>query len=121
VTPLVIIVLGEQPIVAVGTDRPDTAITRAVGGWRHLRTVTVQMRSVGRLAGTGVSPAVLGVSLVDARHGRAGFRVPMGAVLGAPVMAGAPGALADRAGLRSARRRSGRPVGGAVAAVGGVR
>jgi len=36
-TPLLIIVLGIQPVVAVGTDLAYGAVTKTLGGWRHLR------------------------------------------------------------------------------------
>ena len=36
-TPLLLIVIGTQPVVAVGTDIAYGALTKTVGGWQHLR------------------------------------------------------------------------------------
>ncbi len=35
-TPLLLLVVGTPPIVAIGTDLAYGAITKTVGGWRHL-------------------------------------------------------------------------------------
>src|SRR3954465_13145308 len=40
-TPLLIVVFGIKPVTAVGTDLAYGAITKTVGGWRHLRLRTV--------------------------------------------------------------------------------
>jgi uncharacterized membrane protein YfcA len=40
-TPLLIIVFGIKPVVAVGTDLAYAAVTKTVGGWRHFRSGTV--------------------------------------------------------------------------------
>src|SRR4051794_7635585 len=40
-TPLLIVVFGIKPVTAVGTDLTYGAITKTVGGWRHLRLRTV--------------------------------------------------------------------------------
>ena len=37
-TPLLVLVIGVHPVVAVGTDLAYGAITKTVGGWRHLRS-----------------------------------------------------------------------------------
>ncbi len=36
-TPLLILVFGTKPVVAIGTDLAYGAITKTLGGWRHLR------------------------------------------------------------------------------------
>ena len=36
-TPLLILVVGVQPVVAIGTDLAYGAITKTVGGWRPTR------------------------------------------------------------------------------------
>ena len=36
-TPLLILFAGIQPVVAIGTDLAYGAITKTLGGWRHLR------------------------------------------------------------------------------------
>ena len=40
-TPLLILVFGIKPVVAVGTDLAYAAVTKTVGGWRHFRKGTV--------------------------------------------------------------------------------
>lgn len=37
-TPLLGLVVGVQPVVAIGTDLAYGAITKTVGGWSHLRS-----------------------------------------------------------------------------------
>jgi uncharacterized protein len=54
-TPLLIIVLGISPVVAIGTDLTYGAITKTLGGWRHLRKGTVDLPSPAGSA-TGASP-----------------------------------------------------------------
>ena len=34
-TPLLILVFGIKPVVAIGTDLAYAAVTKTVGGWRH--------------------------------------------------------------------------------------
>src|SRR3954463_7785112 len=41
--PVLILVVGVQPVVAIGTDLAYGAITKTVGGWRHLRSGTVDL------------------------------------------------------------------------------
>src|ERR1044072_2107867 len=36
-TPLLILVIGVKPVVAVGTDLAYGAVTKTLGGWRHFR------------------------------------------------------------------------------------
>ncbi|MCP9488915.1 MAG: sulfite exporter TauE/SafE family protein [Solirubrobacteraceae bacterium MAG38_C4-C5] len=64
-TPLLLLVVGTPPIVAIGTDLAYGAITKTVGGWRHLRQRTVDLRLSTWLAVGSVPGAVLGVWLVD--------------------------------------------------------
>jgi uncharacterized membrane protein YfcA len=64
-TPLLIIVFGIQPVVAVGTDLAYAAVTKTVGGWRHLRSGTVFPRLAFWL-GVGSCPGALaGVYVLD--------------------------------------------------------
>jgi uncharacterized protein len=39
-TPLLILVFGIKPVVAIGTDLAYAAVTKTVGGWRHFRQGT---------------------------------------------------------------------------------
>jgi uncharacterized membrane protein YfcA len=42
-TPLLLIVVGTQPVVAIGTDIAYGALTKTVGGWQHLRSGSVDL------------------------------------------------------------------------------
>lgn len=68
-TPLLILVVGTPPVVAIGTDLAYGAITKTVGGWRHHRQGTVDTTLSGWLALGSVPAAILGVWLVDRLHG----------------------------------------------------
>ena len=57
-TPLLILVFGVKPVVAVGTDLSYAAVTKTVGGWRHWRSGTVDGRLAFWLA-VGSCPAAL--------------------------------------------------------------
>jgi len=64
-TPLLILIFGIQPTTAIGTDIFYSAVTKTVGGWRHLRMKTVNMELVKWLAMGSVPAAVLGVAIVS--------------------------------------------------------
>ena len=49
-TPLLILLFGIKPVTAIGTDIFYAAVTKTVGGWRHLKMGTVNM-SLALLAG----------------------------------------------------------------------
>jgi uncharacterized membrane protein YfcA len=57
-TPLLILVVGIRPTIAVGTDLAFAAITKAVGAYQHTRYGTSDHRLVARLA-LGSVPAAL--------------------------------------------------------------
>ncbi len=62
-TPLLILVIGVNPVVAIGTDLAYGAVTKTVGGWRHLRQGTVDLGvsmwlAVGSLPGAVVGALV---------------------------------------------------------------
>ena len=65
-TPLLLIVIGTQPHVAVGTDIAYGALTKTVGGWRHLRSGTVDLGVSLWLAVGSVPGAIGGVIVVEA-------------------------------------------------------
>ena len=71
-TPLLILFAGVQPVVAIGTDLAYGAITKTVGGWRHLRSGTVYLGVSKWLAVGSVPGSIAGVLLVDALHDRYG-------------------------------------------------
>ncbi len=64
-TPLLILIFGIQPTTAIGTDIFYSAITKTVGGWRHLRMKTVNMGLVKWLSIGSVPAAVIGVAIVS--------------------------------------------------------
>ena len=64
-TPLLILIFGIQPTTAIGTDIFYSAVTKTVGGWRHLRMKTVNMELVKWLAVGSVPAAVTGVAIVS--------------------------------------------------------
>ena len=67
-TPLLVIVIGVKPVVAVGTDIAYGAITKTLGGWRHFRSGTVDMSLSKWLAFGSVPGSVLGVVAVENVH-----------------------------------------------------
>jgi uncharacterized membrane protein YfcA len=71
-TPLLILFAGVQPVVAIGTDLAYGAITKTVGGWRHLRSGTVDLGVSKWLAVGSVPGSIAGVLAVDALHDRYG-------------------------------------------------
>lgn len=58
-TPALILVFGTAPTTAIGTDLAYAAVTKTVGGWRHFRSGTVDMKIALWLA-TGSIPGALG-------------------------------------------------------------
>ena len=64
-TPLLVLIIGTKPIVAVGTDIAYGALNKTLGGWRHFRSGTVDMGVATWLAFGSVPASVAGVVLVD--------------------------------------------------------
>jgi uncharacterized membrane protein YfcA len=64
-TPLLILLFGIKPVVAVGTDLAYAAITKTAGGFLHLRKGTVQTGLAWWLAIGSCPGAVLGVVLLE--------------------------------------------------------
>jgi len=71
-TPLLVLFAGVQPVVAIGTDLAYGAITKTLGGWRHLRAGTVDMGVSKWLAVGSVPGSISGVLLIDALHQKHG-------------------------------------------------
>ena len=67
-TPLLILVFGVNPVVAVGTDLAYAAVTKTVGGWRHLRSGTVHLGLTLWLAVGSCPGALVGVWVLDRLH-----------------------------------------------------
>jgi len=83
-TPLLILVFGTKPVVAIGTDLAYGAITKTLGGWRHFRKGTVDLGLSLWLAAGSIPGAITGVLAIEYIHDRWGsdFDATMLAVLG---------------------------------------
>ena len=64
-TPLLIIVFGVKPVVAVGTDLAYAAVTKTVGGFKHFRQKTVDVSLSWWMAFGSVPSAVAGVYVLE--------------------------------------------------------
>src|SRR3954451_18542621 len=64
-TPLLLIFIGTQPSVAVGTDIAYGAVTKTLGGYRHWKSGTVDMSLSKWMAFGSVPGSVLGVVAAD--------------------------------------------------------
>ena len=64
-TPLLILVFGVNPLTAVGTDLAYGAVTKTVGGFKHLRQKTVDMSLSKWMAVGSVPSAIGGVWVLD--------------------------------------------------------
>ena len=64
-TPLLLIVGGYSPVIAIGTDLAYGAITKTVGGWRHLKQRNVDLRLSWWLAAGSVPGSLLGVVAIN--------------------------------------------------------
>lgn len=64
-TPLLILVVGTQPVTAIGTDIFYGAITKTVGGWGHLKRKTVHRGIAFWLAVGSVPAAIAGVWVIE--------------------------------------------------------
>ncbi len=82
-TPLLILVFGIQPVTAIGTDIFYGAVTKTVGGWRHLRQGTVHRAIAFWLAVGAVPSTVAGVWLIEFIQRRYGEQELNELVLGA--------------------------------------
>ena len=71
-TPMLILVFGINPVTAIGTDIFYAAVTKTVGGWRHLRMKTVNLGLTFWLALGSVPSAVTGVWLISILQSRIG-------------------------------------------------
>ena len=65
-TPLLILVFGIKPVTAVGTDLAYAAVTKTVGGYKHLRQRTVDLGVSTWMAFGSVPAAIGGVYVLDA-------------------------------------------------------
>jgi uncharacterized membrane protein YfcA len=63
-TPILILFFGQAPTTAIGSDITYSAITKGVGGWRHLRMRNVNLSLAGWLAIGSVPSAIAGVFVI---------------------------------------------------------
>ncbi len=63
-TPLLVLLFGVKPTLAVGTDIAYQAVTKTVGGYKHLKLKTVNFNAVLWLALGSVPGAILGVQVI---------------------------------------------------------
>jgi uncharacterized membrane protein YfcA len=88
-TPMLILVFGVQPTTAIGTDILYSAVTKTVGGWRHLRMKTVSLGLTFWLALGSVPSAVGGVwaiSILESKVGEAELESIVYALLGGTLL-----------------------------------
>ena len=87
-TPLLILVFGVNPLTAVGTDLAYGAVTKTVGGFKHLRQKTVDMSLSKWMAVGSVPAAIGGVYVLDIIERSAGkdFDELLIAVLGGALL-----------------------------------
>jgi len=67
-TPLLLLAGGYSPVVTIGTDLAYGAITKTVGGWRHLRAGHVDLRLSWWLAAGSVPGSLAGVFTLNRLH-----------------------------------------------------
>jgi uncharacterized membrane protein YfcA len=65
-TPLLILVFGVKPVIAVGTDLAYGAVTKTVGGFKHFRQGTVDLSLSAWIAVGSVPTAICGVYVLEA-------------------------------------------------------
>ncbi|HEX5763647.1 MAG TPA: sulfite exporter TauE/SafE family protein [Solirubrobacterales bacterium] len=71
-TPLLILLFGVKPVTAIGTDIFYAAVTKTVGGWRHLRMGTVNLGLSFWLAAGSVPASVAGVWAISILQSQVG-------------------------------------------------
>jgi uncharacterized membrane protein YfcA len=89
-TPLLLLVGGYSPTVAIGTDLAYGAITKTLGGWRHLRAGHVDLRLSWWLAAGSVPGSIVGVVVLDrleAAYGQGFEPYLLGVIAGALALA----------------------------------
>jgi uncharacterized protein len=67
-TPLLILLFGIKPVVAIGTDLAYAAVTKTVGGYKHFRSGTVDLRTALWLGVGSIPGALGGVYVLDLLH-----------------------------------------------------
>lgn len=84
-TPLLILLFGFNPSVAIGTDLVYSMFTKVTGSWLHWKQGHVDLRLVGILASASLPAAVLGTLAMRSLHssfrGEARLKTIIGVVL----------------------------------------
>lgn len=106
-TPLLILVFGIDPSTAVGTDIAYQALTKTVGGARHLRQRTVDLPLAAWMACGSVPAALAGTFLFTVLRQSAGssFQTVLIATIGGALLLTGTGMLARLLLLRAPRER----------------
>ena len=111
--PLILLAGGYSPVVTIGTDLAYGAVTKTLGGWRHLRAGHVDVRlSWWPAAGSvpGALGGVVALNLLDSAYAERFEPYLLGAVAAALMLAAAASPARTRTGARttssSAPRRS---------------
>jgi hypothetical protein len=90
-TPLLILVFGIKPVLAIGTDIFYAAVTKTVGGWTHFRKGTVDM-GISLWLGVGSIPATIAgvwvLDLIEKRTGESFDSIVLGMVAAALLITG---------------------------------
>src|SRR5918996_1887964 len=90
-TPLLILLFGIRPVTAIGTDIFYAAVTKTVGGWKHLKLGTVHRGLAFWLAVGSVPSALAGVwviELLQRSHGEDLDKLVLGMLGGALLVVG---------------------------------
>jgi hypothetical protein len=74
-TPILVLVLGVRPTLAVGTDLAYAAVTNAAGAWQHFRQGQVRFGPGLLLAAGSIPSTLLGVGLIGYLRHLNGFNV----------------------------------------------
>ena len=91
-TPLLILVFGVKPVIAVGSDLAYGAVTKTVGGYRHFRQRTVDVTLSSWMAVGSVPAAICGVIALEAlqrAHGKSFDDLMLKVLAGALLLTGA--------------------------------
>jgi uncharacterized membrane protein YfcA len=100
-TPLLTLVVGVRPVIAVGTDLAFAAVTKTVGAWQHSRHGTSDRRLVWCLAIGSVPGALLGTRIVSilAAADATGTDLLLTRILGIALLVASSASLLRAAGL----------------------
>jgi uncharacterized membrane protein YfcA len=91
-TPMLILVFGVTPVTAIGTDLAYAAVTKTVGGYKHLRQKTVDIKLSSWMALGSVPAAIGGVyvlGLLEEWAGRDFEELVIAVLAGALLLTGA--------------------------------